>query len=107
MLEQPGRDLVDAGRAARAAGLPIRTEHEVLDHELTPALEEVEQPDLAVRAGEAVVLVDAHHRQVPPRGVERVGLPRVLLLADQQLPAGVEPFFAGHDLGQAHGELLG
>ena len=58
----------------------------MLDDELTLALEEVEQPDLAVRAAEAVVLLDAHHRQVPPRGVERVGLLGVLLLARQQLP---------------------
>ena len=51
-------------RAARAALVPARVEHEVVDDELAAALEQVEQARLAVRALEDVVLVDLDHRQL-------------------------------------------
>ena len=63
----------------------------MLEDQLPPALEEVDQSHLALRALEDVGLVDAHHRQSAAIGVERVGRPRTLLLALQQLPAGDQP----------------
>ena len=56
--EQARRQLVGLRRAARAAVLPGRVEHEVLQDELPPALEEVDQRHLALRALEDVGLVD-------------------------------------------------
>jgi hypothetical protein len=102
VLEHRIGDLVDGGGAARAAVLPLGVEHEVLDDELAPALEDVGQPHLAVRADEAIVLFDPHHRHAAAVGVQGVLHARELLLTRQQGAAGGAPLVSGGDLGQAH-----
>ena len=106
VLEQARGHLVRAGRAARAAVLPLRVEHEVAEDQLQPALEQVEQARLAVGAGEDVVLLDLDHRHLPALGVERVALPRQLLLLGQQRRARGQPLVSGHDVRKAHGTPL-
>ena len=56
-------DLVEESRAAAAAGVPFGGEHEVVDDELVPLLEEVEQDGVAVTALEDVLLLHLDHRQ--------------------------------------------
>ena len=82
---------------ARAAVIPARVEHEVVDDELTPALEQVEQPGLTFGAVEDVLLVDLDHRQLAALSVHRVALAGELLLMGQQLLAGHEPLVSRHD----------
>src|SRR5487761_1038077 len=55
--------------ADRTALVPGRVEHEVLHDELSPALEEIQQAGLAVRALEDVVLLDfdGRHLAAPAR----------------------------------------
>ena len=74
VLEEPLGDLVRSGGAARAPGLPVGAVHEVVHDQLTATLEQVEEVHGAVGALERVVLVDLHHRQVAPLGVEGVAL---------------------------------
>jgi hypothetical protein len=80
MLEQPFRNLVGAGRAARAAVFPARIEHEVADDKLHAAFEEVEQARLAVRTFEDIVLFDPDHRQHAALDIERIARPGHRLL---------------------------
>jgi len=80
--------------------------HEVVHHQLLPALEQVEQAHLPVRALERVRLVDAHHRQSPAVGVDLVAVAGQLLLLHQQLLAGGEPLLSGHYLRKIHRVLL-
>src|ERR671916_782839 len=89
VLEEAGRELVGPRRAAGAAVLPRRVEHEVVDDELVPPVEQVAQADGALRALQRVVLVDLDHRQLAPFGVERVTpAGQLLLLRPQRGPAG-------------------
>src|SRR6266545_5416329 len=53
-------DLVDEHRAAVAANVMVRAEHEVVEEQLPAALEEVEQRGLARRPIEDVVLLDVN-----------------------------------------------
>jgi len=79
----------------------------VVDDQLAAAVEEVEQSDRSVRAFEGVVLSDLDHRQSAAVGVQRVALPRELLLPGQKLLAGSQPLLTRHHLGQSrHHDLL-
>ncbi len=51
-------------------------------------------------------LVDAHHRQPPPVGVDSVAHAGELLLLHQQLLAGGEPLLSGHYLPKIYRVLL-
>src|ERR1700735_1648657 len=57
-------DAIGLVGADRAALVPGRVEHEVLHDELSPALEQVQQAGLAVRALEDVVLLDFDGRHL-------------------------------------------
>src|SRR3954453_14661266 len=106
MLDERGWELDDAGGAARAAVLPLRIEHEVVDDQLTTPLEQVEEADGAVRPVERVVVLDVDHGEIAPLGVDPVAHTGELLLLGQQRGARREPLLAGGDLGQAHRSLL-
>src|SRR5262245_32657011 len=102
VVDESLRDLFGAGRAARAAVLPVRIEHEVVDDQLGSALEHVDESRRTVRTVEDVVLLDLDHWQVPALDVERVTTPgHVLLFREQRLAQG-QPLAAGSDLGKAH-----
>src|SRR6476660_1559805 len=100
-------EVVGHERAARAALLPVRTKHEVVDDELTVAAEEVREADLPVRCVEHVVLLDADPRQLAALASEFVALPRELLLLRQVSAAPLDPLLLGHDPMRGHGCLLG
>src|SRR5262245_12611456 len=88
--------------AARARLVGVGLEHEVVDQQLASALEEVDQPDLAARALEGVVLGDLDHRQPAPGRVDLVAVPgQGLLLLEQLAPCG-EPALAFGDLRIGH-----
>jgi hypothetical protein len=57
------------------------------DHELVATLEQVEERDRPVNAGDLDRAVELDHRQPPPGRGDRVALAGVRLLADQQLLA--------------------
>jgi hypothetical protein len=92
-LAQPA-DLVGGGGATRAALLPVRAEHEVVHHQLRPALEQVEQADRPVRALERVRLVHPDHRQPTAVGVDPVTGPGQFLLLHQQFLTRGKPLLA-------------
>ena len=80
-------DLVDEHRAADAAHVLVRSEHEVVEEQLPAPLEEIEQRRLAVRPVEDVVLVDPHPRKPAALGGERVARTGgFLLLGEERVP---------------------
>ena len=83
--------------AGRASLLPLRVEHEVVDDQLTPAIEQIEKRAAAARPVERVVLFDPHHRQLATLGALRVTLAAPLLLLDEQLLSCAQPRVSGHD----------
>ena len=84
-------------RAARAAGLVLGAEHEVVDEQLRAPVEQVRQRLAPVVGVEAVLLVDADPRQLPPPARELVAAARVLLLGGEQLAARGQPLLSGPD----------
>src|ERR1700687_4846954 len=84
-------EVIGDERAARAALLPVRTEHEVIDDELAAPAEEIAQGLLAARSIEDVLLVHPHPGQLPPLGAERVPLPGKGLVLGEQLLSGAQP----------------
>src|SRR4029079_14977133 len=106
VLDQPGRQLVGAGGAARAALVPLGMEHEVVDDQLRPAVEQLAQRPPAARALELVGLGDLDHRELAALGVEPVALAGEVLLLLEQLAASGVPLLLRDDLRQAHGILL-
>ena len=103
MFERP--DVIDDHRATRTPRRrpPIHAgrKHEVIDDQLAPPFEQVEQPDFAARPVENVVLFDPHHRQPAPFRVQRIPRLRRRLLLDQELVASALPFLARNNLRQA------
>jgi hypothetical protein len=95
-------EVVGPERAALAAGVPARIEHEVVDDELAAAGEELRQRASSVRPLEDVLLLDALPRQVTSLAPQLVPQPReLLLLREQLLPLGqplVVLHHAHHDL---------
>ena len=78
-------DVVDDHRTAVAAFVPGRTEHEVVQDQLSASFEQIEQAGLAVRALEDVILLDPDHGQPPALGSERIPRPCRLLFLGEQL----------------------
>src|SRR5206468_11006258 len=87
-------DAVGHRRARRATGLVARAEHEVVDEQLGAPVEQLAERLLAVVRIESILLLHAHPRQLASLPGELVTEPGVLLLADEELVARGEPFFA-------------
>src|SRR3954469_12548370 len=99
-------DLVDEHAAAVAALVLVRPEHEVVEDQLAPALEQVRECDLPLRALELIVLLDLRPRQPAPLRGKLVAPPRqLLLLRPETLLRGL-PFLGGHHLREIHPVLL-
>src|SRR5262249_3956767 len=100
-------DMVGPERAAHAAFLPSRPEHEMLDDQLAASAEEVGERLLSVGSVEHVSLLDLHPRQLAPLGAQAIAQPGEFLLPAQMLLAGNEPLVSGHDAMVRHGSLSG
>jgi hypothetical protein len=80
-------------RAGWAALVPVRIEHKVIDDELPSALEEGFEVLFAARPVEDIVLVNPHHWQPAPLGIDAVAvLGKLLFMRQKFLPLG-EPLF--------------
>ena len=95
-------DLVDEHRTAVAARFLVRPEHEVVEEQLPPPLEEVEQARLAVRPVEDVILVHADHRQPATLGGERVACPSGFFFVGKKRVPRCLPLRRGDDRGKVH-----
>jgi hypothetical protein len=73
------------------------------DDELPPALEEVDQAALALRALEAVVLGDLDHRQAAALGAELVARAGHRLLLLEQRDPRPAPLLVAHCVWKRHG----
>src|SRR4051812_6418430 len=88
---------VGPDRTERAVVLPLRTEHEVVDDELTPSVEEIRQRPLS-----AHTIKDVRFRHFLPRQraallVQLVPKPRELLFFFEKCGSGGEPLFMRYD----------
>ena len=98
-------EVVGPERAVLASHLGIRAEHEVVDHQLAAAIEQVGQRLPPLRAVERVLLGDGLPGEVPARlgqGVARAG---ELLFLLEEPGAGGDPLFARNDA-VSHGVLM-
>src|SRR5262245_25998974 len=87
-------DAVGYRRTGRATGLVPPAEHEVVDEQLGPPVEQIDERLLALVRVEAVLLVNLHPGELASQPRELVAESRVLLLADEQLLSGGEPLLA-------------
>ena len=74
----------------------------MVNNELKPVLKQVEQARIAVRAFEAIILLNLNHGQSAPFGVQRIPALSEFLFLGQQLPAGREPVGSINDFGEFH-----
>jgi hypothetical protein len=95
-MHQRAVRVVHVERAARAALLPVRTEHEVVNNQLAFAVEKIRERHLPVRPVENVIFYDFDSGKLPAFGSESVALARELLLPGQQFFAGHKPFISRH-----------
>jgi len=84
--------------AAFATFVPVGTEHEMINDQLTAPVEKIGQGFLAIRPFEYVILVDLHHREAPSGGAERIALASKFFFSRQQVLSRHEPLSFGHDL---------
>ena len=98
-------DRVGDRRVDRATGLVARAEHEVVDEQLGPPVEQLGERLLPVVRLEAVVLLHPHPGQIPTQLRDLVAQPGVLLLPLEQFLARREPLLARSDRVTGHSSL--
>src|ERR1700722_10967821 len=110
MVLQVDPDAVEAvGQAGahRAARLPVRAEHEVVDEQLGAVPERVRQADVAAAGrAEPVIGFNPDPGQLPALTGQLVVAPAQFLLGREQLEPGLAPLLAGSYLMTGHGWLL-
>src|ERR1700744_936136 len=84
-------------RAAFAALLPVRREHEMLDHELTSCGEQIAKRLPAAGPVEHITFVDLDPGQRLPLRVQAVAGPAIFLLVGQMCRSRSDPFFTRND----------
>ncbi len=84
-------DMIGQKRAAFAALLPSRSEHEMVDNQLAASIEQVGQPLLSVWAIELVLFVDLEHRQPAAFGADGISLTGQFLFLNEQPLASDQP----------------
>src|SRR5215471_2014470 len=99
-------EIVRPTRAMRATGIPIWTEHEVIDDQLTAAVEQLRQGLVSVRPLEYIILAHALPGQLAALLAQPIAHARELLLLDQELLARSDPFVVRYDLVLCHCDLL-
>src|SRR3974390_3344792 len=92
--------------AALTSGLPTRTEHEVIDDELTFAAEQTGQAFLAVSSLEYVILLALPPRQFASLLAQRVARLGECFLIGKMCLASGDPFVVGNNLVRFHRTLL-
>src|SRR5260370_918859 len=83
--------------AAFAAFLPVRTEHEMINNQLTASVEEISQRFFPLRSIKDVILVDLDHWQLATSCTERVSLTIEFFFARQQISPRHQPFIFRYD----------
>src|SRR6266853_833174 len=89
-------EIVGPKGAALATLLPIGREHEMIDSERMPAVEQLRKRLPARRSGDDILLVDPHPRQIAAPLTEPVAQSGNFLLLSEQMRAGREPFLMRH-----------
>src|SRR5690349_12546105 len=84
-------------RAMRAARVPARIEHEVIDDELTSVFEEIGQRFLTLRTVEEIFLLDFLPRKLAPLTRDVVLQMREVFFFLQQRDARLEPLLMRDD----------
>ena len=95
-------EAVGRRRAGRTSALVIRAEHEVVDHQLRAAVEQLRQRSSPVCGLEHVLLLDRHPGKVPTLPGKLIPESCELLLALEQLRARREPLLACADAMTRH-----
>src|SRR5690606_13837969 len=83
---------------SRAALIPVRSEHEMVDQQLAAPIEQIGKAFPPRRRIEHVILVDLHPRQGLPLSINLVAQMRGFFLACQKRAPRVQPDFSGYDL---------
>src|SRR5262245_27077306 len=99
-------EAVGPERAVRATGLVVRTEHEVVDDQLAPTIEELSQRLRSCRRVEDVVLLDPLPRELTPSSAQLVAQPAELFLACEQFLTRLDPRVAVDDPMFSHSPSL-
>ena len=90
--------MIGEERATRAALRPAGAEHEVIDHQLALATEQVCQSFFSIWAVKNVVFIDRRPGQLTARGAQGIArLAEFLFLREQDF-ACFEPLVPRHDL---------
>ena len=95
-------EVVGPERAALAARLPLRREHEVIHDELRRGAEQVGERQASARAFELIRLVDTFPGQLAPGLREFIAQARKFFFPCQECRARVSPFPAVYDAMVGH-----
>src|SRR4029450_1225414 len=87
---------------AFATLLPTRTEHEVIDHQLTVTIEEIGERFPAALSIETVLLMDLNPWQLAAMPAQFVTQPCQFLLPCKQVLTGNQPLSFRHDFRRMH-----
>src|SRR5215467_13883334 len=98
-------EIVRPERAVLASRIPVGGEHEVVDDQLTSALEQVRQRFFAIWAVKDIILVHLYPRQLSPLVTQSIAQFGELLLFRQQRLACRQPLFPRYDFVSSHGLL--
>src|SRR6516225_2013358 len=96
-------EMVGQIRATRAAGLPARAQHEVIDDQLALAAEQFRERLLALRRTENVVLFHFLPWQFAAFAAERIAGAGKGLFFGEICLARSDPFIVGNDFVRFHG----
>src|SRR5215467_4628425 len=99
-------EIVRPERAVLASRIPVGGEHEVVDDQLTSALEQIRQRFFSIWAVKDIILVYLHPRQLPSLVTQSIAQFGELLLFRQQRHACRQPLFPRYDFMSSHDLLL-
>src|SRR5438045_9541903 len=85
-------EMIGQVRAALAAFLPSGTKHQMINNQLTAAIEQIRQRFLSIWSVEHIFFVDLDPGQLTTRRTERVTLTSKLFLPHEQVLPNDEPF---------------
>ena len=83
--------------ATRTSFLPVRTKHEVVNHQLAAAFKKIPEADFPLRSFESIVFVHSNPGQCPALRVNPVSRAGQFFFLEQQFLPFPYPFFTGND----------